>query len=70
MQKESGASRWWLWVTVWFYDDIKDIIEICRVAAYLNQSINPTPGSGCGYPLTLGGAGYLYVRSLIWPHPN
>jgi len=47
MQKESGASRWWLWVTVWFYDDIKDIIEICRVAAYLNNCIQPTPGI-CG----------------------
>ena len=45
MQKESGASRWWLWVTVWFYDDIKDIIEICRVAAYLNQSLHLTANS-------------------------
>ena len=41
MQKESGASRWCLWVMVWFYDDGKDIIEICRVAAYLNHSLHP-----------------------------
>ncbi len=26
---------------VWFYDDGKDIIEICRVAAYLNHSLHP-----------------------------
>jgi len=44
MQKEGGASRGWLWVMRCFYDDGKDIIEICRVAAYLNQSINPTGG--------------------------
>ena len=25
----------------WFYDDGKDIIEICRVAAYLNNYLQP-----------------------------
>jgi len=56
MQKESGASRWWLWVTIWFYDDIKDIIEICRVAAYLNQSFKPTGDSFCGNSIICGPA--------------
>ncbi|MDO8786119.1 MAG: hypothetical protein Q7J12_07875, partial [Syntrophales bacterium] len=42
MQKESGASRWCLWVTGWFYDDGKDVIEICRVAAYLNKTVDVT----------------------------
>ncbi|MFZ3116038.1 MAG: hypothetical protein WA133_11060 [Syntrophales bacterium] len=49
MQKESGVSRWCLWVTGWFYDDIKDIIEICRVAAYLNMKIMLT--SPEAYPI-------------------
>ncbi|MFZ3115022.1 MAG: hypothetical protein WA133_02935 [Syntrophales bacterium] len=44
MQKESGSGRWCLWVTGWFYDDIKDIIEICRVAAYLNELLHRIAG--------------------------
>jgi len=62
MQKESGASRWWLWVTVWFYDDIKDIIEICRVAAYLNNSINPTGEFRSGIYRQGFGPGRLSLR--------
>jgi len=37
-------------VTVWFYDDIKDIIEICRVAAYLNHAIKPPFAAGNKFP--------------------
>jgi len=29
----------------WFYDDGKDIIEICRVAAYLNPALQRTPSA-------------------------
>ncbi|MFZ3253980.1 MAG: hypothetical protein WA133_06855 [Syntrophales bacterium] len=36
-------------MTGWFYDDIKDIIEICRVAAYLNQTLKPTAGTFGGF---------------------
>jgi len=46
-------------VTVWFYDDIKDIIEICRVAAYLNLSVHLT-----GVSLRFTPAGDFIVRHL------
>ncbi|MFZ3254194.1 MAG: hypothetical protein WA133_07940 [Syntrophales bacterium] len=44
-KREYNAKGEWrqrvvFWVTGWFYDDIKDIIEICRVAAYLNHGIH------------------------------
>ena len=51
----------------WFYDDGKDIIEICRVAAYLNNLINPTGEFRSVFSVKVSApAGYLYVTQKKW----